>query len=209
MRDFKLALLQRDQLQLGFAAASSDELLDLIWHLLSFSRGDRLRPGEALKHEYFKDLFGRGNLEVVVSTAGVSSYNDNEIEIDIDADAIVHADDKNKALIEKSFEFNPMALTDITANLTFTCPHCNRTFDKYDSCLQHGRGRKHSHFCNYDKDNLPSCLSGHRMLPFDRDSGYCDIKGRREVRTKRKKRNLIIASLPVAPILVISYRSLS
>ncbi|CAN0408052.1 unnamed protein product, partial [Discosporangium mesarthrocarpum] len=49
----------------------------------------------------------------------------------------------------------------------------------WDSCDLHVKGRRHSSFCSYDTSTLPPCISSHSMLPFDPQSGWCDVQGRR------------------------------
>jgi len=172
LSDFKLALLQRDQLELGFAAESSDELLDLIWKLLRFDPASRLTPTLALSHPYFSEA----EVEVEQCTEDnehlLKDINDNDNDND---------NENNKALTENEFQKTPTTKFSIDDVLTFTCKSCKKKFHDFNSCKFHTTARNHGDHCHYGPaDILPKCLSAHVMLPFHADSGYCDIKGRRE-----------------------------
>ena len=161
LRDFKLALHQRDQLQLGFAD-SSDALLDLIWNLLRFRPGDRLSVGEAKKHEYFRGIDGwEGEQGVVIaelesSLAGdvvigedrslpspdISANNDNngnsKNSNNNNNKLAVNNNDINKlALVSKPrHNLIPTPVADPIENMTFVCPLCGREFSSIAGCLK-------------------------------------------------------------------------
>lgn len=152
LHDFKQALRARDPLGLGFE--SVDQLLHLIWQLLTFDPENRMSASEALQHPYFHQEtplfdFSRGS-------------------------------ETQKAL--ESLMLDPRMDFVMSDNVhEFVCPKCRRTFGDWRSCWHHTVGRRHGKFCDYDRATLPTCLNAHSMLPAHTYSGHCDIQGRRMV----------------------------
>ena len=147
LNDFHRALRARDPLGWGFE--TSDDLLHLIWMLLSWDPQERITPAEALKHPYFH------RFEAPDDFAGEHNALESQ-------------------MLDPRMDFN---VSD-TVN-EFTCPKCGRTFDDWHSCYTHTNARKHGRFCHFNHSNLPTCLNAHAMLPTHSFSGYCDVQGRR------------------------------
>ena len=153
IKDFRFALQARDPLGIGFDS-SSDRLLHLIWQLLAWDPHHRMSPAEALNHPYFTNSDGPPTSDAVPG-------EHNAIE---------------SQMLDPRMDFNASAVID-----EFTCPKCGRTFGDWMSCHSHAVGRKHAHFCDYNRSGLPTCLNAHSMLPAHPFSGHCDIQGRRQI----------------------------
>lgn len=79
-------------------------------------------------------------------------------------------------------EYGIMAIPkDPVDAISFYCPVCGRVFPgDWQSCNTHVHRRRHGNRCQYSSSPaLPLCLSEHSLLPLDRQSGWCDLKGRR------------------------------
>ncbi|GMH82716.1 hypothetical protein TrST_g3590 [Triparma strigata] len=159
LADFKNALHQRDSLQIGFNSLTSRTLLNLIWRLLQYDPEKRISVTEALNHPYFEAL--------------------NEAS----------SSPKSKELKEVSKALSVLSLSPVLTPpsgpkvKSYTCPHCNKTFHDHNSCSSHVTSRKHGPKClySYSGPERVKCLSAHVFLPVERESGFCDIQGRRRV----------------------------
>jgi serine/threonine protein phosphatase PrpC/serine/threonine protein kinase len=154
--DFRDALQQRDQTQLGFNSPTSTPLLMLIWQLLAWDPQSRLTPTDALNHPYFSLDFNAPTKD---------------------------AKPTSTALQAQSFEANVQSEAEYSGVTSFICPVCHKEFDSHHSCHTHITGRKHGKFCDHEfhEDFEFTCLSSHVLLPRDDNSGYCDYQGRRSV----------------------------
>lgn len=150
IQDFHQALRARDPLGIGFDS-SADPLLHLIWNLLAWDPIERISPSEALRHPFFTILD--------LKEHALKPTTDNALE---------------SLMLDPRMDIRSTDTVD-----TFTCPKCGREFHDWQSCHSHANVRRHAKFCTYDRDQLPSCLNAHTLLPEHPFSGYCDIQGRR------------------------------
>eukprot|EP00934_Nitzschia_sp_Nitz4_P001304 Nitzschia sp. Nitz4//scaffold59_size112058//28223//29941//NITZ4_004103-RA/size112058-exonerate_protein2genome-gene-0.67-mRNA-1//1//CDS//3329555105//1304//frame0 len=149
LHEFHRALRARDPLGIGFDS-SSDLLLHLIWQLLAWDPMERIAPDKALQHPFFQTDSN--------SPQPLMPGNHNALS---------------------TVTSDPRLETPLDTVVEFVCPRCFRTFADWNSCHQHANSRNHAKFCTYDRQNLPTCINTHSMLPAHPTSGYCDLQGRR------------------------------